>query len=297
MARTLKDIKLQITTAFVTNETIASIYGLDSNKLFEEQFSKVSFESILFDIVATSIYLLEQLFVKHKEEVSEAIKNQRRGTLPWYRYMALQYQAEDSLIEDSDQYDNTGLTAEQIEQKKIIKYAAVSESELDGSIIVKIAGEEGSDEEKELVQIDPLEVEGVESYFEEIKWAGTRVRVINNPADILDVDITIYRDPLIILEDGTNKSSGKKTVEIALQEFMKELPFDGELVLQSMVDKLQTLDGVKIVHLGPIQSKSWEPEIGNEDGYNDFTGFSIRKLPESGYFKIDNFDKIKYDVV
>ena len=81
MARKLAEIKVEITTSFMVNAVVQDVYGLGETAVFEEQFSKVSLENILFDVVAFSIWLLEKLFDTHKAELSTALAQQKSGTL------------------------------------------------------------------------------------------------------------------------------------------------------------------------------------------------------------------------
>lgn len=287
MARKLKDIKSEIVTAFIGNAHIIAAYGLDASKTFEQQFSLVSFENIVFNIIAYVIYVLELLFQQHKKEVTEQLYNQKSGRLPWYRDMALQFQYGFDLLDDSDEFDNTDKTAEQIETSKIIKYAAVNDGDNQGVIIVKIAGET----DDKLAPIAALEKESVDQYFEEIKYAGSRVAVINYLPDLLYLTIQIKRDVLVLDPNGQSKIDGTKPVEEALQEFMKELPFDGDLRLQDLVDKLQPVEGVKIATVLEASS-SWIDPTNN--AYGAATIFNVSRIPESGYFEIPNFDTISY---
>ena len=82
-------------------------------------------------------------------------------------------------------------------------------------------------------------------------------------------------------------------MEDALKEFMRELPFNGELVLNSLIDKLQKTEGVKIPHLVSAASK-WIDNDGVT--YSNFENISVKKIPVSGYFEIENFDNIEYVV-
>ncbi|MFK5971467.1 MAG: hypothetical protein QM487_15305 [Candidatus Marithrix sp.] len=287
--RTRKDIKNQITASFISNEYMIAFYGLTVGKTFEEEFSLVSFENILFDILSYSIYLLEQLFNQHQKEVDEQLYNQKSGRLPWYRFMALKFQYGFDLIIDSDEYDNTGYTAEQIETSKIIKYSAVNDGDIQGVIIVKIAGET----DNKLAPITAEQQTSVEAYFNEIKYAGSRINVINFLPDILNLNIQIYRDPLVLDSNGTSIVNGGKPVETAINEFMKELPFDGELILAHLVDKLQQVEGVKIPHL--LQASSSWIDAATDD-YGAASVINVKRVPESGYFEVINFDNITYVV-
>jgi len=109
MARTIVIIKNELTAAFMANATIQSTYGFVEGAVFESEFSKVSFESILFDVFAFSLFLFEKLFDQHKLEIDTAILEQKSGTPRWYRKMALAFQHGFDLMYDSDQFENTGL--------------------------------------------------------------------------------------------------------------------------------------------------------------------------------------------
>ena len=50
MARDILDIKTQLKATFVDNVTLQELYGLDTTKGFDEQFSKVSIEARLIDV-------------------------------------------------------------------------------------------------------------------------------------------------------------------------------------------------------------------------------------------------------
>lgn len=289
MGRTRIEIKNQITTSFVTNDVIVAVYGLTDGQTFEQQFSLVSFENILFDILSFSIFLLEQLFNQHTEEVDDKLYNQKSGRLPWYRYMALKFQYGFDLLTDSDEFDNEGVTSDQIETSKIIKYAAVNEGDVHGTIIVKIAGEDDG----VLAPISEAAQISIEAYFEEIKYAGSRIRVINYLHDRLYLTLQIYRDPLVLDDNGVSILNGNKPVEEAIEAYMKELPFDGELELESLVDKLQLVKGVITAHLIGALSSWITPSTG---GYGVPTPINVKRIPESGYFQVVNFDNVEYVV-
>lgn len=283
------EIKEDITRAFVENPYIIQAYGLVPGKSFDQQFSKLSLENVLFDIISYAIWILQELFATHKKEVESLIDNQKSGTPAWYRYKTLQYQKGFDLLPGSDKFDNAGATAEQIAQSKIIKYAAVTESDEPGTIVIKIAGEDSG----ELQPIPDNEMPAIETYLNEIKWAGTRVRVINYLPDLLRLNLVIYRDPLVLDENGVHIRTGKKPVEEAINNYLKNLPFDGELVLAHLIDAIQQADGVLIPHLTEASSKWIDPNTG---GYGNWQNIDVKKIPESGYFKIETFDTISYVV-
>ena len=122
MARKLAEIKGELTSSFMSSSVIQDVYGLSETAVFDNEFSKVSLENILFDVFALSVFILEKLFDTHKAELSTALAQQKSGTLSWYRTMALAFQYGFDLLTDSDVFDNSTATEEQILNSKIVKY-------------------------------------------------------------------------------------------------------------------------------------------------------------------------------
>ena len=289
MARTKNEIKQQITDAFIRNEHIISAYGIDTSKSFEEQFSLVSFENTVFEIFAIILFLFEKIFDEHKKEVSEALSQQKPHTARWYRNKALAFQYGFDLITDTDKFNNQGFTEDQISASKIVKFSAVTEADTESRLIVKIATEQGG----ELQPISLGQKASFDAYINEIRDAGVKITTINYLPDILKLQIKIYRDPLVLNENGQSILTGEKPVEKAIKEYFKKLPFNGELVLAHLVDTLQKVEGVRIPHIILAESKWIDASVNN---YGSFQPIEVKTIPVSGYFKIENFDNISYVV-
>ena len=287
--RTIKEIKNSITTQFMGNEYLQAIYGFNASNTFEAEFSLLSLENILFDIISVTIFVLENLFDKHQNEVSKHIYEQKIGSLRWYRNKALDYQYGFGLIPDTDRFANGNATEDQINASKIITYAAVTEADDEQRVIVKVANESGT-------VLQPLEADQEEAfswYMNEIKFAGTPLTVINYEPDRLFLSIDIYRDPLVLDENGISILNGNVPVEEALKEYVKQLPFNGELTINSLVDALQNVNGVQLVNIINVET-SWIDPQTNDYGVPE--SIDVRKIPESGYFSIIDFNSISYVV-
>ena len=289
MARTKNEIKQQITDAFIRNKHIISAYGIDTSKSFEEQFSLVSFENTVFEIFAIILFLFEKIFDEHKKEVSEALSQQKPHTARWYRNKALAFQYGFDLITDTDKFNNQGFTEDQISASKIVKFSAVTEADTESRLIVKIATEQGG----ELQPISLGQKASFDAYINEIRDAGVRITTINYLPDILKLQMKIYRDPLVLDENGQSILTGEKPVEKAIKEYFKKLPFNGELVLANLVDALQQVEGVKIPHIILAESKWIDAGVND---YGNYQPIEVKTIPISGYFKIENFDNINYIV-
>lgn len=290
MARTKAQIKTEITTPFMANETLAIKYGYAAGASFDAEFSLVSLENILFEIMAIAILIHELFFDQHTKEVNERLANEKAGTVPWYRTMALRFQYGFTLATDKDYFNNGAATAEQIEASKIIKYAAVNEAEESSRVILKIAGETNG----VLSEFnDPNEIEAIERYINEIRVAGVEVTIINYKSDRLYLNLQIKRDALVLDDTGMSKLEGNYPVNEALKEFMKELKFNGELQLSALIDKIQVAPGVLDATLISAESSRIDPALS---GYGAPQPIFISTIAESGYFEIVNFDNISYVV-
>lgn len=276
MARTIQDIKNSITQEYISNPTIIARYGLDVTKNFEEQFSVVSLESILFYTVAVVIWTLEKLFDHHTQEINDAIARLKPHTLRWYRDKALRFQLGRELIPDSDIYDNTGLTPEDITALEVVVQAAAVEQEnhVGRRILrIKIAGNS-----HKLEPLPESTVMAVESYFAQIKDAGVLLQVTSGEPDKLFGDITIHYNPTVLDGNGRPLSGGdNQPVREAVTAYLQNLTFNGEFSIMRMIDAIQTVTGVELAHATAIR--------GVTRAGIDTTIFD-RYTPDSGYMRV-----------
>lgn len=287
MARTYQQIKLEMTTSFMANEVLASEYGFVAGSDFDLEFSKVSFENFQFSIVAAAHFLVEQIFDTHKAEVDAIIESKMPHRASWYRTKALAFQYGFNLIQDTDKYDNTGFTDEEIEASKIIKYSAVTKN--GGQLLIKIASENGG----VLAPITVPQKSAFDPYIEEIADCGVKYIVINKPPDILLLTLEVFINPLVLNADGMSILNGNYPVQEAISEYMKELPFNGELVLVHLVDKLQLVEGVKIPNIINAQTQIYD---SGTDTYLPAQPITVKTVPDSGYFLVPNYDNVTYVV-
>lgn len=277
MARSIGVIQKEMLDSITADENLA---GLNSQ-------SKVSIYRLIVFIVAFSIWVLENLFDTHKKEVDDIIEAKMPHRPSWYRTKAKAFQYGFPLIADTDKYDNTGYTDDQVLDSKIIKYAAVTPSA--GQILIKIATETAG----VLAPITAGQKASFDAYILEIADCGVKYIVVNHLPDILLLNLQIFRDPLVLDAAGMSILNGNYPVQDAINEYMKELPFNGELVLAHFIDKLQKAEGVEIPHL--INAESQAIDI-NTNEYLDAEPINVKTVPVSGYFTIPNFDNVSYVV-
>jgi len=280
MARTIEEIQYRILTAIASDQALST--QLTST-------SKVAVFRLFAYIIASSIWLLESIFDNHKKEIDTALYEQKSGTPRWYRNMSLAFQYGFDLLVDSDKFDNTGYTDDQIEASKIIKYCSVKESIESNRLTIKVAGESGD----ALEPLDDTQITAFLQYMSEVKYAGVKLNVVNTPADKLLLNMQIYRDVLVIDENGVSILNGDKPVEKAIRSYMKALPFDGELVLNDLIAHLRAVEGVNNANITIATSSFYDTATST---YTAFQPINVKTIPVAGYFEIENFNTVTYVV-
>jgi hypothetical protein len=279
MARSIEQIQNEMLSNIAANENLVALSSTSKTAIFR----------LFTYIVAFAILVLEKLFDTHKKELQTELLEQKSGTLPWYRTIALAFQYGFDLLTDSDKFNNGTATAEQIEASKIVQYAAVLEGSEDSRVIIKIAGETNG----VLAPITTAQRSAFDSYMDEVRYAGVKVTVINYLPDRLYLNLKIYRDPLLIDASGNSILYGGKPVEDAIRAYMKQLPFNGELVLAHLVDALQKVEGVRIPHVISADSSWIDPAV---NGYGTPQPINVKSIAVSGYYEVVNFDNVSYVV-
>ena len=282
MARTVKEIKDEMTKEFISDSAVVEAYGLDTEESFDAQFSKASIESILFYVFAFCAWTVEKLFDTHKAEVTNYIDEMKPHSLRWYVNKARAFRFGQSLIEDTDQYDDTGLTDEAIADMQIVKYASAEER--NGQLFIKVA----KDGENGRTTLSSEEEAALKSYIQEVKDAGVKVTIRNAQAVDFKIDITIYYNPQVLDQNGVSLISGGEPVKDAIKNYIENLPFNGEYRNVELIDKLQQVEGVVIPELAGAYSR-----ITNEDNYSII---NAKETSYSGYYKFDNDSQINYVV-
>jgi hypothetical protein len=272
----ITDFKRLMTDSYIENETVRELYGLSDDLTFEDQFSSVSLENIIFSDVSTAMWIMQQLFDRFKIDVSQILNEQMSGNASWYAYKAMMFQYGMTLVPETDYYDNTGLTSEQIEAMRVVKYAAAIEASDKSILFLKVAtGGNGSNRQP----LSSDQLTAFKQYLNEIQYAGVRISVINDPADEMKLNIDIYYNPLVLDEVGRRLDGTTNTpVQDAIRNHLTNLPFNGTYTNQGLVDVLQFIDGVNIAEI-----KSASSRYG---AYTEFTEINAREIAHAGYYQI-----------
>lgn len=275
MARTVEEIKKDMTAEFMKMEAVKSRYGLDGSKSFADCFSMASLENIIFYVFAVAVWALEKLFDLHRADVDARIEQLEPHTLRWYVSKAKAYMQGQKLVTDCDYYDTEGMTEQDIAAAKVVKYAVATESNT--VVYIKVAREVDGNP----AALTAGQLEGLTSYMNEIKDAGVSVHLRNEPADQMRISLLIYYDPTLLIIDanGNGSQNGKDPVRETTKQVIENLPFNGMFRKSDLMAALQALPCVEVADIKSVKVK---PRNGAE--WQTVEGYD---RPFSGYYSID----------
>lgn len=261
MARTITEIQTEIIGAVQADGTLAGASSTSSTAIWR----------LWTRIVAGAIWTIEVIFDRYQLDLLARVEALKPHSLRWYQQKALDFQYGSDLPEDSDTYDNSILTEEEVTEQKIVAQAAATEE--NEYVKIKVAKADGEN----LTILDNDEYDALEAYLFEVKDAGVRLELINQQGDQLSITADIYYDPLVLNNSGQRLDGTDNTpVQAAIRSFLRNLPFNGLLIKAKLTDTLQGIQGV------------WVPEIrscqaGRFDAVN-LGEIDIQYLPFAGYF-------------
>lgn len=272
MARTVAEIKKQMTDAFMADATIREKYGLREGDTWSGSFSSVSLESIMFFIVAACCHVLEVVFEEYVKVVDDKVSMAVVASVPWYYKMAKAFQYGDSLVlnEDTQQYGYATID----EGKQVVKYAAVRDRGT--SVQILVSGEKDG----KPVALSNRVLTVFKEYMNRVKVAGVVLNISSKESDKLSISATISVDSLVIDENGVKLSDGTMPIEEAIENHLKDIQYGGTFNKTKLISAILSVDGVEDVELGTCSYKrdgdlSWTTLAGN-----NYIGESGSYIPE-----------------
>lgn len=265
--RTVEEIKQAITADFMQDKHVAEAFGFKPGDRFTDHFSKVSVLSVVFYVVACSIWTLERLFASYRTEVDARIEAILPHRPRWYRDRVLLFMKDRALIPDTDEYDTAEMTDDQIATARVVRHAVAVESDDASLLTIKVAGEDNG-------RRCPLDAETerqIAAYISRIKDAGVRTALVNIAPDRFGCEVDIYYDPML------TASTVESACREAIRSYVENLPFNGEYTNMSLVDALQAVEGVRIIELRGATTVAADESV--------VTAINARCIPAAGYFE------------
>lgn len=241
-------------------------------------WSQTDHRRIFLYTMAVVLYIPGMLQDIFKVDIDNTIAAMKPHSLQWYAGMAKNFQYGDNLVDETDYYDNTGLTDAQIAAKKIVSYAAVVE-QIRG-VRIKVAKTVSDD----LGALVTDELNSFTAYMTQIKDAGVKLLITSGPADNLRLVLRIEYNPLVINSTGARIDGVTMTpVKDAIKLHLQNLPFNGVFSVQKLVDAIQAVEGVNDMNVDEVQTKY---------GALNFSAVDISVIPDAGYLRIADADLI-----
>lgn len=218
-------------------------------------------------VTAAVLYTVEAMHDLFRIEIDTLLRTLKPGTLLWYQEMCKAFQYQHDLV-----WGNSGYSYAVIDEAvKIVKQCSVTEGS--GGLTVKIAREVSG----ELQPLDVDQLATFTTYLMARKYAGTRVAIVNANANLLNMALDVYYNPLVLSAEGIDITAAKP-VELAIQAYLRNLPFNGRLRRTALEAAILAVPGVYDVKLNTLQYKY---------ALNPYVAIDVSAIPESGYFKID----------
>ena len=246
MARTINEIIAEQSTAQTRiNElytVITDEINADTDLSQLTSVSKTAEFNLWKYIWAAMAYVQESIWGERKAEIQQIVDDGIPGTERWLQKELLKFQYGDTLSFDNATakyfYPIIDLT------KQIIKRCAVISA--GGLTQIKVAKEVSGSP----VALTAPELTSFASYLHQIQWAGSNLAApVSFDSDKLNAPITIFYNGTIKLDDL------KPLVQAAFNQYLSQLPFNGEYKISAHQDAIQAVADVNDVVMGIVQAK------------------------------------------
>lgn len=255
------------------NEIINRVNADENLSVLQEDTSAVAPHRLWAYIIAFVIWTLDTLMDIFYALVDARLADQKAHRLTWYRNLALKFQYGQALIPDTDQYANTGLTADQIAAQKIITQAAVVEIP-DGTMRMKVVKLVAGD----YAELTTPEKAAFTEFIQDQKDGGVHITIDSLPPDGLKTRLDIWYNPLVLDGTGARIDGNANTPVIdGGNGYLKNLKFNGEFAKTRLTDALQLVDGVALVTLYSAQAQY---------GTRAFEEIDEVYIPDGGYLRV-----------
>lgn len=246
MARTVQQIKQQMLDAKNADPALVNLTST----------SQTAKWNLYYFIVASCIAIFEQLQDIFKTDLETIAASAAPSTPQWTRNKVLKFQ--------------TGDVAELNTSTFVIEYPTVNTANQiltrcavitapNRTVLIKVAKNDPPE------PVSAPELAELQSYVETFNPAGIAFSIINEDSDKMAVEATIYYN-------GQYSAVIQTNVEAALNNYMANLPFNGVITTQAVVDAMQSAEGVSNVSLSRIRVRRDTITLANSTQLFSLTG-------------------------
>lgn len=235
MARTIQIINQSILDAIAAKPELAGLTSPSATAIFR----------LIAYVVATVLWVHETIFDRHKADVETALARAKPGTAKWYADQVKKFQAGDTLlVDDEGIHYPSGSTG-----AKLVTQATAKENANTGQLFIKVATT-STNAPGGLRALTAPEQTQVFGYLNAIRYPGTRITLVSRDADLLKVVGEVHYNPLLDLV------ALKNSVRLAIQNYLLNLDFDGQIFNARIEDAIQSVAGVNDVLLTRVSVRS-----------------------------------------
>jgi hypothetical protein len=173
----------------------------------------------------------EQLWDVKQTELEKIAAESVAGTAAWLQRQVLNFQFGDQIVVNPNYSVSYPVTDA---SKRIVSRCSVKQLPEDRVVLVKVA--KGT--QSALQPLAQPERDALTSYVHKVQFAGTYITVISLEADRLTADIDVFFDAEYV------QSVVKANVVVAINEFLKNLEFDGVLHKNQLQNAIEAVPGV-----------------------------------------------------
>lgn len=227
-------------------------------------------------IVSFIVNLFQKENKAFEEEMDEKAKLYQVTNLQWYRQITLDFLYGKALVWNDDimRFEQLLDEGENSEDFKIVDYCAAVKTP--GKVRIKVAKNISNTPG----QLTTPEKDAIESYLLKMQGASDVIELVNNVADDIRIEIDVYVDPLLIdKSNGELHADGTSPVDEAIDNYLKNLEFNGAFVLTKFDDAIQSAQGVIDIKRVSIESRF---------GVAAYEDIDVQLIADAGYFKIDS---------
>lgn len=287
MPRTITEIYNQIAARYVTE---AAAVGITVDP---SQWSLVNRKRIWANVQAYFFWVQDNLNDLHKQEVNEIIYQKNPHSPQWYNNHAKTFQYGFSLVPGKDYYNNTGIDEAIINASKICAYSAFVTKPYTRMKVAKRVG-------NGLGKFEAAELLAFIDFIEETKDAGVKLwgadvdrpaTITSNDPDKLKLKLKFIYNPQVMKADGSMiDGSDPAPVVTAIRAFLStnnQKNFNGIFSRALLEDAIQKVAAWSDHQVEQLQGKY---------GALPFTTINIDRIPDSGYYIIEDADlEITYE--
>jgi hypothetical protein len=212
-------------------EADSNLSDLDSN-------SKVAIWNLWIYIVAAAINILEQLQDVYQAGIELIASKAIAGTPKWVQAMTFKWQYDDSGTNPQVLTLNDGLEASYpsiVPAYQIATRCSVSTG-VSNLVSIKVA-KDTSTTDSTPIELTTTEEGSLTGYWAITGFAGVTYTIVNKPSDKIGITGTVYYQ-------GQYSSTIQTDVELALNDYLANIDFAGQVRVSKIEDAIQEVNGV-----------------------------------------------------